>query len=101
MTDNVTTEQLRNDLAKVMHDAEALIKATAEPGQERLAEAKARIRETVDAAKRRLADAQRFAAHESAEAVRATDDYVRRNPWQSVGIAAGVGLIAGMLLARR
>ncbi len=42
MTDHVTTEQLRNDLAKVMHDAEALIKATAEPGQERLAEAKAR-----------------------------------------------------------
>ena len=101
MTDNVTTEQLRNDLARVMHDAEALIKATAEPGQERLAEAKAKIRETVDAAKRRLADAQRFAAHESEEAVRVTDEYVRRNPWQAVGIAAGIGLLAGLLLSRR
>jgi ElaB/YqjD/DUF883 family membrane-anchored ribosome-binding protein len=101
MTDNVTTEQLRNDLATLMRDAEALIKASAEPGHERLAEAKAKIRETVDAAKRRLADAQRFAAEESAEAVRVTDEYVRRNPWQAVGIAAGVGLIAGLLLARR
>jgi len=101
MTDNVSTEQLRNDLATLMRDAEALIKASAEPGHEKLAEAKARIRETVDAAKRRLADAQHFAAQEGAEAMRATDDYVRRNPWQAVGIAAGVGLIAGLLLSRR
>jgi ElaB/YqjD/DUF883 family membrane-anchored ribosome-binding protein len=26
---------------------------------------------------------------------------VRENPWQSVGIAAGIGLVVGMLLARR
>jgi len=26
---------------------------------------------------------------------------VRENPWQSVGIAAGVGLLVGLLLARR
>jgi ElaB/YqjD/DUF883 family membrane-anchored ribosome-binding protein len=101
MTDNVSTEQLRNDLATLMRDAEALIKASAEPGHEKLAEAKARIRETVDAAKRRLADAQHFAAQEGAAAVHATDDYVRRNPWQAVGIAAGVGLLAGLLLSRR
>ncbi len=101
MTEDVSTEQLRNDLATLMRDAEALIKASAEPGHERLAEAKARIRETVDAAKRRLADAQHFAAEEGEQAMRATDDYVRRNPWQAVGIAAGVGLIAGLLLARR
>lgn len=101
MTDNVSTEQLRNDLAAVMHDAEALIKASAEPGHERLNEAKARIRETVDAAKRRLADAQHRAAQEGKEAMRATDDYVRHHPWQAVGIAAGIGLIAGLLLSRR
>ncbi|HET9446091.1 MAG TPA: hypothetical protein VFO35_07520 [Steroidobacteraceae bacterium] len=26
---------------------------------------------------------------------------MRDNPWQSVGIAAGVGLLVGLLLARR
>jgi ElaB/YqjD/DUF883 family membrane-anchored ribosome-binding protein len=35
------------------------------------------------------------------DAVIATEDYMRRNPWQSVGIAAGVGLVLGVLLARR
>jgi ElaB/YqjD/DUF883 family membrane-anchored ribosome-binding protein len=25
------------------------------------------------------------------------DEYVRGNPWQAVGIAAGIGLVIGML----
>jgi ElaB/YqjD/DUF883 family membrane-anchored ribosome-binding protein len=32
---------------------------------------------------------------------RATDDYVHENPWSSIGAAAGVGLLVGMLIARR
>jgi ElaB/YqjD/DUF883 family membrane-anchored ribosome-binding protein len=33
--------------------------------------------------------------------MRTTDLYVRDNPWQAVGIAAGLGLIVGLLLRRR
>ena len=35
------------------------------------------------------------------EAGQATDAYVRENPWQAVGIAAGAGLLIGMLISRR
>jgi len=35
------------------------------------------------------------------EAVKATETYVRENPWQSVGIAAGIGLVLGLLISRR
>lgn len=35
------------------------------------------------------------------EAALATDEYVRANPWESVGVAAAVGLVIGMLIARR
>lgn len=35
------------------------------------------------------------------DAARQADDYVRTNPWQAVGIAAGVGLVIGLLLKRR
>ena len=35
------------------------------------------------------------------EAVRATDDYVHENPWQSVGVAAGVAFLLGLLVSRR
>ena len=32
---------------------------------------------------------------------RATDDYVHENPWKAVGVAAGVGIILGMLIGRK
>ncbi len=35
------------------------------------------------------------------EAVHRTDDYVRDKPWHSVGISATVGLVLGLLLARK
>ena len=34
-------------------------------------------------------------------AAKATDDYVRDNPWQAVGIAAMAGLVLGILISRR
>ena len=35
------------------------------------------------------------------EATRATDDYVRDHPWQTVGVVAAVAFVAGLLLNRR
>jgi ElaB/YqjD/DUF883 family membrane-anchored ribosome-binding protein len=35
------------------------------------------------------------------QAARVTDEYVHENPWKAVGIAAGVGLIVGLLIGRR
>lgn len=32
---------------------------------------------------------------------RATDHYVHDHPWQSIGIGAAVGVVVGVLLARR
>lgn len=101
MTDQITTQTLRDDLAAVLRDAEALIKASAEHGGEKTAEARARIRESLDAAKRRLHEAEQSALRHGEEAIHATEDYARRNPWQAMGIAAGVGLVLGVLLARR
>jgi ElaB/YqjD/DUF883 family membrane-anchored ribosome-binding protein len=101
MTDHVTTQRLKDDLAAVMRDAELLMQASAQYGGEKTAEARARIRESLDAAKRRLHEAEQSAVRHGEEAVHATEDYARRNPWQAMGIAAGVGLIVGVLLARR
>jgi ElaB/YqjD/DUF883 family membrane-anchored ribosome-binding protein len=35
------------------------------------------------------------------EAARATDEFVHDRPWTAVGVAAGVGLIIGLLIGRR
>ena len=47
------------------------------------------------------ADAQAVALDKAKAAGRAADDYVHENPWRSVGIAAGAGLIIGLLIGRR
>lgn len=101
MTDHVTTQRLKDDLSTVLRDAEALIKASAEHGGEKTAEARARIRESIDAAKRRLHAAEQSAIRHGEDALHATEDYAKRNPWQAMGVAAGVGLLLGVLLARR
>jgi ElaB/YqjD/DUF883 family membrane-anchored ribosome-binding protein len=101
MTEQVTAATLKADLATVMRDAEALIKASADQGGEKMNEARSRIRESLESAKTRLQAAERAALRHGEDALIATEDYVKRNPWQSVGIAAGVGLVLGVLLARR
>jgi len=101
MTEHVSTAALKADLAAVMRDAEALMKASADAGGEKVNEARTRIRESLESARRRLIEAERSAVRHGEEAVTATEDHIKRNPWQSVGIAAGVGLVIGVLLARR
>ena len=48
-----------------------------------------------------LADAQETALAKVRAAGRAADDYVHDNPWRSIGIAAGFGLVVGLLIGRR
>ena len=65
---------------------------------------KARILEAAkrEFAKNGLAGARVDVIAEKAKAAgHAADDYVHDHPWQSVGVAAGVGLLLGMLLSRR
>jgi ElaB/YqjD/DUF883 family membrane-anchored ribosome-binding protein len=98
---DVTTEQLVDDLKVVMRDAEALIKATSAQTGEKIAEVRARAEESLRQAKVRLVEVEEEALRRAREVAEATEEYVRENPWQSLGIAAGVGLVLGILIARR
>jgi ElaB/YqjD/DUF883 family membrane-anchored ribosome-binding protein len=101
MSDVVTTLKLKEDLATVMRDAEALISASADQGGEKMTEARAQIRASLQAAKARVRGAEHAVHQQASDAVHATEDYAKRNPWQAMGIAAGVGLMVGVLLGRR
>ena len=97
----VTTDQLLADLKTVMNDAEALLRATSTQTGEKIQEVRARAEESLRQAKARLSSIEDEALRRAREVADATDEYVRENPWQSVGIAAGVGLLLGLLLSRR
>lgn len=97
----VSKEQLINDFNVVVADAEALLKATAHQGGEKLIEVRAKVEESLNLMKARMAEMQTALIARTKAAAKATDAYVHENPWKAVGIAAGAGLVIGFLINRR
>lgn len=93
--------RLAADMKAVIADTEELLKATVGAAGERVSAARARAEETLRSAKSKLADLDDVALDKAKEAARATDGYVRQNPWAAVGIAAVAGLVIGVLISRR
>lgn len=96
----VSKEKLMQDLRVVVSDAEELLRATASQAGEKVSAARERIQEHLAVAKEHLLDAQEHVTAKAKQAARVTDEYVHENPWRAVGIAAGAGLIIGMLISR-
>jgi ElaB/YqjD/DUF883 family membrane-anchored ribosome-binding protein len=94
-------DQLVNDFKVVVADAEALLKATANQSGEKIAEIRAKTERSLSAAKAGIAEAQSVVVARTKEAAKVTDAYVHENPWKSIGVAAGVGLVIGLLIGRR
>lgn len=97
----VTKDKLIEDFRIVVADAEDLLKATAGQAGEKVAAARERVQDSLHHAKVKLAEAEDVIVLRTKQAARVTDEYVQENPWRAVGIAAGVGLIIGLLIGRR
>ncbi len=96
-----TKEQLAANLRRIIADAEDLLAATAGQTDSRLVELRDRARENLQIARDKLADADEAIRAKTREVVYATDDYVHDNPWSSIGVAAALGLLVGVLIGRR
>lgn len=103
MSELTTTQKdrLMADLKVVIADAEELMKLTAGQVGEKAGEVRQRMQVRMDKAKVDLARMQEAAVVRAKDAGRAADDYVHENPWTAMGVAAGVGLLLGMLISRR
>jgi ElaB/YqjD/DUF883 family membrane-anchored ribosome-binding protein len=98
---DVSKEKLVADLKVVVADAEELLRATASQAGEKVAAARERIQASLASAKVKLSDAERALLEKTKEAAKATDEFVQDHPWKAVGIAAGAGLLLGILISRR
>jgi ElaB/YqjD/DUF883 family membrane-anchored ribosome-binding protein len=103
MNDSVTppSDRLVQDLRILIADAEELVKATAAETGERIKSARTRLDEHLRVARLRLDDAQQALIEQSKAAAAATDRFAHENPWKVAGIAAGLGLLLGVLIGRR
>lgn len=100
-TTHPSKDKLVSDLKVVVADAEELLKLTAGQAGEKLTDVRGRLGDRLAVAKERIADAEAALVDRSRKAARATDDYVHDHPWQSVGVAAGVAFLLGLLAGRR
>lgn len=98
---SVNTDKLMQDLKVVVADAEELLRATASQAGERATLARERIEQSLERARIKLAEAESTVADRTREMATATDAYVHEHPWSAVGIAAGLGLVIGLLMSRR
>ena len=94
---NSRIEKVKEDLRTLAHDAEDLIKATAEDMSEKAKGARARLSEAI--ARARVTCDQ--LEQRSIAAAKATDQTIREHPYESVGIAFFVGLLTGVLMTRK
>lgn len=103
MTDMSTVhkEKLMSDLRVVIADAEELLRMTADQAGEAAADVRSRVQARMNQAKLDLLQVQEAAVAKAKAAGHATDEFVHENPWKSIGIAAGVGLLLGLLVSRR
>jgi len=96
---------IARDIQNVVSDAQDLLKTVQTEGADRandkMAEVRARVQTQLDAAKKTLGELQQTVQATATQYMDTTDAYVRANPWQSVGVAAGVGALIGFLIARK
>ena len=97
---NVSTEKLVQDMRTVIIDAEDLIKATASQTGERIEKIRAKAEDSVRVARQQLKGFGEDIGTRAKEAAREVDDQVHAHPWATAGMAAGVGLLVGLLIGR-
>jgi ElaB/YqjD/DUF883 family membrane-anchored ribosome-binding protein len=93
----LANERLTSDLKTVVHDAEELMQATAGQAGEKVTQARSRLSAALESAK---ATCQRW-EEKTVAAAKATDKTIRAHPYESIGIAFGLGLLVGVLVARK
>lgn len=97
MTIHEANQRLASDLKLVMRDAEDLLKATAGEAGEKVKEVRHRLASAMESAKATCEKLQ----DKTMESVKATDHVIREHPYESIGVAFGVGLLIGVIVARR
>jgi ElaB/YqjD/DUF883 family membrane-anchored ribosome-binding protein len=90
------SEQTLHDLGTAVREGEAMLKTAGDPG-EKSRDLRVKLEAAVEKAKalyQRLQD-------KTVRAAKATDKTVHEHPYQAIGIAVGVGLLIGLLAARK
>jgi ElaB/YqjD/DUF883 family membrane-anchored ribosome-binding protein len=97
MTTTEANQRLVADIKLLARDAEELLRATAGEAGEKIKEVRERLSQALESARERCEVLQ----DQTAEKLKSADETIRDHPYESIGIAFGVGVILGLLVGRR
>lgn len=98
---NSGRQNVSREFHDLVADIEDLVKQTASLSGEELNLARTRLAELIASAKTSAGDMGSAVAQRARRSAAATNEYVHEQPWKAIGIAATVGLLLGVVLARR
>ncbi len=98
---DVTREQLFSDIGTVLADAQTLLREAATATGDRAVELRRRAEDAISGVVGKLGQAEKRLVSGAKDAAIATDDWVHKHPWRAIGMAAGVGVLIGLLINRR
>jgi ElaB/YqjD/DUF883 family membrane-anchored ribosome-binding protein len=94
------SNQLIGEFKALMADAEALIEATDGHADDVIKSIRSKALKTLAVAKEGVAEFEDVITDKAKAVAENADDFVHDNPWESVGLAAGLGLIIGLFIRR-
>ena len=95
----VSRDKLVEDVKILTKDVQELLKATASVVGVHASDARTKVEASLKTAQEKLSTVHESAKAKGREAALATHEYVQENPWNAVGIAVGVGLLVGLVIA--
>lgn len=100
-SDHAARDRLAASLKQMVDEAEQLLKSAQGTGSDKFNAARDKFETQLRHAREELAQLQDDAVHHARRAARTADHAVHEHPYTAMGITAGVGLLLGMLIARR
>lgn len=94
-------DALAREFRTLLSDTEKLLKHTADSAEEQTQALRDKLRYNLERGKVLLQERRSALEEQGSAAAKATEDYVVDHPWQSVGIATGIGFVLGLLARRR
>lgn len=94
---SASTESTLDDLKALLAEAETALASAAEKPAEEIHALRERLRSAIDEGKATARHAMEVAREQASRA----DEAVRAHPYAAIGVAAGVGLLAGLVLGRQ
>jgi ElaB/YqjD/DUF883 family membrane-anchored ribosome-binding protein len=94
-------EHLIDNVKSSLNDVETLLREASGSTGDKATELRDRAMKSLRRTREALYETQDALVERGRQAARATDDYVRDNPWQAMSISGAVGLLLGLLVGRR